>query len=78
MALPDDRTVVERVRQADYVWMFEPLFGPDPLSSVELSYQHITDAIAAFERAPRFNAFSSKFRIGCSRTSPRSLPVDAH
>jgi cytochrome c peroxidase len=52
MALPDDRTVVERVRQADYVWMFEPLFGPDPLSSVELSYQHTTDAIAAFERAP--------------------------
>jgi cytochrome c peroxidase len=41
--------------------MFEPLFGPDPFGNVELAYQHLTDAIAAYERTDRFNPFSSKF-----------------
>jgi cytochrome c peroxidase len=61
MALPDKQAVIDRVRQTDYAWMFEPLFGPDPFGSVEVAYQHVTDALAAYERTDRFNPFSSKF-----------------
>lgn len=61
MALPDTSAVIERVRKAGYVWMFEPLFGPDPLDDSEQAYRHVTDAIAAFERTARFSPFSSKF-----------------
>lgn len=61
MAQPDKAAVVERVREAEYVWMFEPLFGPEPLSDVDLAYEHVTDAIAAYERTDKFNPFSSKF-----------------
>lgn len=61
MALPDVPALIERVRKASYVWMFEPLFGPDPLDDVEQAYRHVTDAIAAFERTSRFSPFSSKF-----------------
>lgn len=61
MALPDEQAVIERVREASYAWMFEPLFGPEPLEELEPAYRHVTEAIAAFERTQRFRPFSSKF-----------------
>ena len=61
MANPDIATVVKDVRQASYVELFKRVYGPDSLENDEQAFNHVADAIAAFESTRQFNAFTSKF-----------------
>ena len=61
MALPDKATVIDRVRKADYAWMFEELFCSGTFDEIDAGYEYVTDAIAAFESTEVFHTFSSKF-----------------
>ena len=57
----DKATVVAKVRAAPYAGKFVYLFGPDAFDDVEAAYDNIAAAIAAFERSPEMNPFTSKF-----------------
>jgi cytochrome c peroxidase len=61
MANPDKASVVDKVRASDYADHFLNVFGKDGLSSVEVAYDNIVTAIAAFERTPVFRPFTSKY-----------------
>ena len=61
MANPDKATVIKDVRKASYAELFKRVFGTDSLNNVEQAYEHVAEAIAAFESTRQFNAFTSKF-----------------
>ena len=64
MAMPNARQVVLRVAQAEYAQDFETVWGPGSLDftqDVEGSYERIVRTIAAYERSPEVNPYSSKF-----------------
>jgi cytochrome c peroxidase len=61
MANPDKATVIKDVRNAIYAPLFKRVYGPESLNDVEQAYEHVADAIAAFESTQQFNAFTSKF-----------------
>jgi cytochrome c peroxidase len=61
MANPDKAAVIKDVRNATYAPLFKRVYGPDSLNKVEQAYDHVADAIAAFESTQQFNAFTSKF-----------------
>ncbi|TCS70887.1 cytochrome c peroxidase [Sulfuritortus calidifontis] len=61
MANPDKKTVVRKLRRAAYAPLFEQVFGQGALNQVDRAYRHMVEAIAAFERTPRFAPFSSKY-----------------
>lgn len=66
--------VVGKVRRAPYAWRFFQLYGRSAFDDVNLAYERIAQAIAAFERTPRFAPFSSKydaFLAGRVRLSPK-------
>lgn len=60
MANPDPATVVRKVRRAAYAELFRDGYGPDALRAVDRAYDHIADAIAAFENTRLVNRFTSK------------------
>ncbi|MDD5037292.1 MAG: cytochrome-c peroxidase, partial [Methylococcaceae bacterium] len=60
MANPNAATVVDKVRRADYADLFEQIYDAGSLTD-DLAFDHIADAIAAFERSPVFKRFSSKY-----------------
>jgi cytochrome c peroxidase len=73
MGLPDHASVIERVRRAPYAPLFRQTYGRHALDDVEGAYDHLADAIAAFERTSTFAPFSSKFDAflrGCARFTP--------
>jgi cytochrome c peroxidase len=53
--------VVGKVRKAPYAWRFFQVYGPRAFDNVDAAYDNIANAIAAFERTPRFSPFSSKY-----------------
>jgi cytochrome c peroxidase len=61
MAMPDQKAVVDIVREADYRSLFVDVFGGAVLNDTPKAYHAIGEAIAAFEKTPRFQPFSSKF-----------------
>lgn len=62
MAMPDKAAVVARIRENPaYVAAFEKLFGKHVFASADAAYAAMTKAIAAFERTPVFQPFSSKY-----------------
>jgi cytochrome c peroxidase len=61
MANPDKAHVVDKVRVATYADLFRIVFGQQSLDDVDTAYEHIADAIAAFETTRSFNRFSSKY-----------------
>ena len=61
MANPDKRSVVEKVRRAAYAGMFEKVYGKDALKDVDPAFERITAALAAYERGPELQPFSSKY-----------------
>jgi cytochrome c peroxidase len=61
MANPDKRAVVEKVRRASYAGMFDRLYGKDALKDVDQAFERIAAAIAAYERGPELQPFSSKY-----------------
>ncbi len=74
MANPDPAAVVKKVKATDYASTFEQVYGPGALDEVEQAYEYIARAIAAFERSPELNPFSSKYDAylrGDAELSPR-------
>lgn len=61
MANPNPSAVVQKVRNASYSAMFESIYGEGALNDESQAYDRIADAIAAYERSPVFNRFSSKY-----------------
>jgi cytochrome c peroxidase len=61
MANTSKQQVVDKVRAASYASKFRQVYGPDAFSDIEAAYDRIADAIAAFERTPEFNKFTSKY-----------------
>lgn len=76
MANPDKQSVVEKVRRAAYRDEFDKVFGKGALDDTEQAYARIAEALAAFERTPRFSPFSSKYDAwlaGKAKLTPQEL-----
>jgi len=58
---PNAAAVVEKVRASAYADMFRQVYGPAALDNVDSAFDKIAEAIAAFERRPLFNRFTSKY-----------------
>lgn len=61
---PGMRQVVRKVYQSDYADLFEQVWGDgslDPVKDVYGSYERIARSIAAYERSPEVNPFTSKY-----------------
>jgi len=58
---PDEASVVNKVKDAEYSGMFEEVFGFGALDETSRAYHYIADAIAAYESSIEVNQFSSKF-----------------
>ena len=64
---PSAKTVVLAVRQSEYADLFKKVFGEESLddlnteSNINAAYEHIAEAIAAYERSSEVNPFTSKY-----------------
>jgi len=58
---PSFETVVNDVMAAMYAPLFLTVYGPTAFDDPAMTYEHIADAIAAFERSEELNEFSSKY-----------------
>jgi len=61
MGNPDEKTVVDKIRQAEYAGLFREVFGRRAFSDVEQAYHYAAEAIAEFEKTREFSPFSSKY-----------------
>ena len=61
MANPDPAAVVTRLRDLGYAPRFEEIWGPGALDDVDAAYEHLAEAIAAYESGPDLNPFSSRY-----------------
>jgi cytochrome c peroxidase len=65
-ALANDQVLCVRVKQADYAGLFEQVWGAGSLNcakDVSGVYEKIGRSVAAYERSPEVNPFSSKFDL---------------
>jgi cytochrome c peroxidase len=60
-ALPDVKTLVDRVCAAEYAPLFREVWGSGACSDVDQAYGYIALAIAAYEGSSEVNQFSSKY-----------------
>jgi cytochrome c peroxidase len=64
---PGAKTVVLAVRQSEYADLFRKIFGEESLddlnteSNINAAYEHVAEAIAAYERSTEVNPFTSKY-----------------
>jgi cytochrome c peroxidase len=61
---PNAQLVCNKVRFSDYADLFEDVWGPgslDCVGDVSGAYERITRSIAAYERSPEVNPFTSKY-----------------
>jgi cytochrome c peroxidase len=56
---PNINAVVSKVKNASYYPLFKKIYGE--INNVNNAFNNIVDAIAAFERSPELNPFTSKF-----------------
>ncbi|HEY9051254.1 MAG TPA: cytochrome c peroxidase [Gammaproteobacteria bacterium] len=75
MANTDKLAVVQKVQNGPYADKFIELYGSDVFNSTDTAYDHIAEAIAAFERSAEMNPFTSKF--DCYLQNPSSYPLTA-
>jgi cytochrome c peroxidase len=61
MANASAAQVVEKVRAAAYAPLFREVYGADALADSDKAFDHIADALAAFQRSPVFSPFTSKY-----------------
>jgi len=64
--MPDKKAVCTKVARSSYAGLFKKVWGKDSLrfstpAEVDLMYDQIAFSIAAFERSPEVNPFSSKY-----------------
>lgn len=58
---PDAAAVVNSIINASYAQEFLTVFGDNALNTTDDAFEHVADAIAAFERSCELSPFSSKF-----------------
>ncbi len=61
---PNAKLVCMKVSLSDYAGLFEEVWGPDsldPVGDVAGTYERIAHSIAAYERSPEVNPYSSKY-----------------
>ncbi len=63
MANPNAAAVVAKVQQSSYANLFRDVFGPEAFADPNRAYDSIAEAIAAYERTPEVNPFSSKYDL---------------
>lgn len=61
MNMPSKEAVVQAVRDSKYTHLFYQVFGPGSLNDVDLAYDNIARAIAAYERSKEVQLFNSRF-----------------
>ncbi|MFC1782312.1 cytochrome-c peroxidase [Planctomycetota bacterium] len=61
MANPDEQTVVEKIKQAEYADLFREVFGKDAFDDTLQAYHYAAVAIAEFEKTEEFSPFTSKY-----------------
>lgn len=62
MALPDARTVLQRLKENDsYAGLFRQLMGDSALASPGSALQSVAEAIVAFEKTEEFATFDSRY-----------------
>jgi cytochrome c peroxidase len=62
--MPDKKSIIQRVHDADYAGLFRKVWGPESLDTemdIDITYERIVRSIAAFERSAEVNPFNSKF-----------------
>jgi len=57
----DKRRLVTEIPKSYYAPLFRKVFGATSLQNVEIAFQYVAEAIAAYERSSEVNPFSSKF-----------------
>jgi len=63
MANPDEKTVVEKVRNSEYAGLFREVFGAAAFDDPNKAFDMIADAIAEYEKSSELNQFSSKYDL---------------
>jgi cytochrome c peroxidase len=58
---PDIKTVAEKLRRGKLAKQFRATFGKDALDDDEAAFRHLSEALAAYERTPLLQPFSSKY-----------------
>jgi cytochrome c peroxidase len=61
MANPDVETIAAKLRALDYAPLFAEVYGKDALADSRKAFDHMADAIAAYERTAEVNPFDSKY-----------------
>ncbi len=64
MNMPSKEAVVQVVRNATYAHLFYTVFGAGSLDDVDVAYDYIALAIAAYERSSEVQRFNSRFDQG--------------
>jgi cytochrome c peroxidase len=78
MNMPDKKSVVLKVQEADYADLFREVWGDDSLDSendIDGTFERIAHSIAAFERSFEVDKFSSKFDDFWRKTRELGLDV---
>ena len=63
MANPDAEAVVAAIREAHYRGQFQEVYGEGALDDADAAYDHMADAIAAYEMTSELNPFDSKYDL---------------
>jgi cytochrome c peroxidase len=77
--MPDKESIVLAVQKSNYASLFELVWGKGSLDAgknVDKTYESIARAIAAYERSPEVNSFSSKFDAFWQAARAKGLKVE--
>ncbi len=75
---PDKKSIIIEVKNSSYAGLFEEVWGPGSLDAetdIDGSYERIVRSIAAYERSPEVNPFSSKFDDFLRKATSSGLEV---
>lgn len=61
MANASPAQVIGKLRAASYAPLFREVYGADALDDSGRAFDHVADALAAFQRTPVFSPFTSKY-----------------
>lgn len=78
MNAADKKEVIVKVKNSDYADLFEKLWGPESLDieeDIDGTYEKTSRSIAAYERSPEVNPFSSKFDDFWRNATGRGMDV---
>jgi cytochrome c peroxidase len=61
MANPDVETIAAKLRALEYAGLFDDVYGEGALGDAAKAFDHMADAIAAYERTAEVSPFDSKY-----------------